>query len=266
MGTPHFSRNLGLVSDEEQEQLWKSTVAVAGVGGVGGLPAERLARLGIGHIKIADPEVFSETDLNRQFGSSRSAIGRKKADVIRDVILDINPGIEVTAFSDGLTKANLASFLDGTDLVIDAIEFFIFGPRFLLYPAARAKGVTVILSGAVGYGSPLLVFEPRGMTMERYFSLDPASPAAVDFSVIAHRLCPKMPDYVSDELKQRILKREVPITTVSPTCSLAGSLLAQEALFLLLDKRPPVVVPRSMVLDLYRREYVEVDLSGEFRD
>jgi len=265
MEKPQFSRNIGLLTDEDQERLWRSTVAIAGVGGVGGLPAERLARLGVGCIKIADPEVFSETDLNRQFGSSLGSIGRKKADVVREVIEGINPRIRVTAFTDGLTKENLSTFLDGTDIVIDAIEFFIFSPRFLLYPAARAKGITVVLSGAVGYGSPLLVFDPKGMTMETYFGLNPGNPSSVDFRVIAHRLCPKMPEYVSDELKRKILNREMPITTVSPACSLAGSLLAQEALFLLLGNRPPVVVPRCMVLDLYRREYVEVDLSGEFQ-
>ena len=53
-----FSRNIGVFSESEQEKLRHSTIAISGVGGVGGLLAERLVRLGIGRIKITDPGNF----------------------------------------------------------------------------------------------------------------------------------------------------------------------------------------------------------------
>jgi tRNA A37 threonylcarbamoyladenosine dehydratase len=69
-----FSRNMGLFWEAEQEALRKSTVAIAGVGGVGGLAAERLIRLGIGGLKITDPGDFEESNFNRQFGSSMRSL------------------------------------------------------------------------------------------------------------------------------------------------------------------------------------------------
>ena len=162
-----FTRNIGLLTEKEQLKLKDSTVAIAGVGGVGGFPAERLARLGVGCIKIADPEVFTESDLNRQFGSSTKTLGKKKVDVISEILKDINPEIKVDVYPEGVNKGNIDNFLDGVDLVIDAIEFFTFEARLVLYPKAREKGIHIILSGATAFGSPLMVFPPDGMKMEK---------------------------------------------------------------------------------------------------
>ena len=53
-----FSRNIGFFTESEQEKLRRSTIGIAGMGGVGGLLAERLTRLGIGQLKILDPGDF----------------------------------------------------------------------------------------------------------------------------------------------------------------------------------------------------------------
>ena len=61
-----FERNLGLISPEEQERLAKTTIAIAGCGGVGGVHAHTLARLGIGGFRLCDPDEFSLANFNRQ--------------------------------------------------------------------------------------------------------------------------------------------------------------------------------------------------------
>ena len=60
-----FFRNSGLISETEQNILRRSSVAIAGVCGVGGLLAERLVRIGIGRIKITDPGTFEKSNFNR---------------------------------------------------------------------------------------------------------------------------------------------------------------------------------------------------------
>ena len=90
-----FSRNLGFITEEEQEKLRRSTVAIAGMGGVGGLLAERLVRLGIGNLKIIDPEDFERSNFNRQFYSSINTLGRNKAAVISEFLKSINPHINI---------------------------------------------------------------------------------------------------------------------------------------------------------------------------
>ncbi|MCB4791027.1 MAG: ThiF family adenylyltransferase [Elusimicrobia bacterium] len=254
--TKSFSRNIGLISEKEQDKLQNSTVAIAGVGGVGGFPAERLARLGIGHLKIADPESFSETDINRQFGATKETIGKKKVDVIEKLVKEINPDIVVNKFGDGIKENNVNEFLKGTDLVIDAIEFFIFGPRMLLYPKARKTGKIILLSGAVGFGAPLFVFSPEGMTMEEYFNVPKDKNRLDKFQIPLNKMCPVALDYIPKELIEDIYKGKHHVPTLSPICALAGSLLAMETVFRLLGKRTGGYVPYHTYIDLYKQELI----------
>jgi len=63
-----FGRNIGNITEQEQKKLRKTTIAVAGIGGVGGAALFNLVRIGIGSLKITDPEDFDYSDLNRQQG------------------------------------------------------------------------------------------------------------------------------------------------------------------------------------------------------
>ncbi len=86
-----FCRNLGLISPTEQQRLRNSRVAIAGMGGVGGIDMVALARMGIGKFTIADPDVFEIRNSNRQYGAMRSTNGQAKAEVMRNIVHDINP-------------------------------------------------------------------------------------------------------------------------------------------------------------------------------
>jgi tRNA threonylcarbamoyladenosine dehydratase len=256
----HVGRNIGLLSVDEQRRLQTATVAIAGVGGVGGFPAERLARLGVGRLKLADPEFFDKSDGNRQFGATVKTVGKKKVDVLEEMLTEINPRLLIERFPDGVTQENVSAFVMGADLIIDAIEFFRFAPRIHLYREARRQRVTVMLSGAVAFAAPLLVFTPEAMTMEEYFSLDSRG-RPDDFFGILQRLCPRLPSYIPPEIGLSMLRRERPISTLSPACALAGVLLASESLLMLLGKRVPVVVPQCTVVDLFTREFVTVNIA-----
>ena len=119
-----FGRNIGNITQQEQNKLSVTTMAVAGIGGVGGAALFNLVRIGIGSIKIADPEDFAYSDLNRQQGASYSTIGSKKIEVIQQALKLINPYVSIEAFSEGLTENNLENFLEGVSLVIDGLDFF----------------------------------------------------------------------------------------------------------------------------------------------
>src|SRR6185295_15972138 len=86
-----FTRNLGLVSSQEQERLRRACVALPGLGGVGGAHLQALARIGIGAFRLADPDTFELANFNRQLGASMSSIGRGKAEVMAEIARDINP-------------------------------------------------------------------------------------------------------------------------------------------------------------------------------
>lgn len=92
--TNFINRNIGLVSVLEQEKIRDTTVAIFGVGGLGGPLAENLVRSGCEHIIICDHGKFEESNLNRQL-CFREDIGKYKIDVTEDILKKINPDIEV---------------------------------------------------------------------------------------------------------------------------------------------------------------------------
>ena len=92
-----LSRTALLLGPEGMKKLKNATVAVFGMGGVGGYVVEALARSGIGGLELVDHDTVSLTNLNRQILATRATIGMDKATAARNRVLDIDPEIRVTA-------------------------------------------------------------------------------------------------------------------------------------------------------------------------
>ena len=108
-----FCRNLGWVTKEELKRLGSVKVAIGGAGGVGGIHLITLVRLGITQFHLADPDFFEMKNFNRQYGADMNSLGKNKCDVMLEKALAINPELKTKSFKDGITKANVAEFLDG---------------------------------------------------------------------------------------------------------------------------------------------------------
>ena len=106
--------------------LEAATVLVLGCGGVGSNCIESLARGGVGGFVIVDRDIVSASNINRQAIAFHSTLGQKKVDVMKRMILDINPDAHVETYDDFLVEENIPSFLDrfngNVDWVIDAID------------------------------------------------------------------------------------------------------------------------------------------------
>jgi tRNA A37 threonylcarbamoyladenosine dehydratase len=90
-----FERNLGFLSSKEQSILENSSVAIAGAGGDGGMIALQLARMGVGEIRLADPDPFGVENINRQAVCTDLTIGQNKAEAVGAYIQAINPNLSV---------------------------------------------------------------------------------------------------------------------------------------------------------------------------
>jgi len=95
-----FGRNLGWVTPAEQRMLRDKRVAIAGMGGVGGAHVLTFARLGVGHLHLADFDDFDLPNLNRQAGAFVGTLGRPKAEVMAGMGAEINPELEVVRFDE----------------------------------------------------------------------------------------------------------------------------------------------------------------------
>src|SRR5690242_15511659 len=172
-----FSRNLGWVTPGEQRALEKKCVAIAGLGGVGGIHLLTLARLGVGRFHLADFDDFDLANFNRQVGASVSTIGRAKIDVMSALARDINPAIELTLFPDGVNESNIEAFLEGVDLFVDGLDFFAFSTRELVFERCHQQRIPATTVAPLGMGAALLNFMPGRMSFSQYFGLEKCTDA-----------------------------------------------------------------------------------------
>lgn len=118
-----FSRTARLIGASNIEKLAHSRVCLFGVGGVGGYVAEALARSGVGHIELVDPDQVCLSNINRQIIATHRTLGRDKVDVMRERILDINPNAQVTVHKCFYLPETQHRFdFSQYDYVIDAID------------------------------------------------------------------------------------------------------------------------------------------------
>lgn len=138
-----FKRNRLLIGDKAAERLEKSSVALFGVGGVGGFAAEALCRAGVGNITVFDNDVVEETNLNRQIIATVNTLGRDKTEVIAERLKSINPNVNVTANKVFYLPENADEFdFSAFDYVIDAVDTVT--AKIEIIKRAFAAGVPVI--------------------------------------------------------------------------------------------------------------------------
>ena len=140
-----FSRTALLIGRENVEKLKMRRVAVFGAGGVGGHCAEALCRTGIGAIDIYDGDVVDVTNLNRQIVATHKTIGRDKAAVMRDRLLEIAPDAVIGAYKlFYLPETADTVDLSVYDYIVDAVDTI--AAKLELVCRAADLGVPVISS------------------------------------------------------------------------------------------------------------------------
>jgi molybdopterin/thiamine biosynthesis adenylyltransferase len=248
-----FSRNIGLLTEAEQKELLQSRVAVVGAGGVGGLHILTLARLGIGKFNIADPDTFEPVNVSRQFGAANSTYGRNKAEVLAEIVKDINPQAEVITFVEGVVEQNLDEFLGDSKVLIDGIDFFEFAIRRKIFVAAREKGIYAVTCAPLGFGSTLQTFSPHGMDFDTYFGTKENYSYERNLAAFAAGLAPN-PYHVTylDLSKVRMTEKTGP--AVAPACTLAASLLSTEVVKIITGSQKVYAVPHYIQIDMYKRK------------
>jgi molybdopterin/thiamine biosynthesis adenylyltransferase len=141
-----YVKNVGTIGLDGQAKLLGSRVLLVGAGGIGGTAAELLARMGVGTIIIVDPDVFDETNLNRQNFACSDVIGLAKVDVASDRIMEINCDVQIVRHRMAADSHNLPGLIRGTDAVIDALDNL--DDRLALQKACAETGV-VMVHGAI---------------------------------------------------------------------------------------------------------------------
>lgn len=248
-----FSRNIGWLTQREQNQLRHKRVAIAGMGGVGGVHLLTLCRLGIGKFHLADFDTFDLVNFNRQTGATISALGQPKLDVMIQQARDINPELDVTGFAQGVNENNLDAFLEGVDLYVDGLDFFAFQARQQVFAECAAKGIPAITAAPLGMGTAVLNFLPGGMSFNDYFRLDDGPEAEKPLRFLLGLAPARLQmGYLADPSTVDLANRKGPSTIMA--CQLCAGVAATEALKILLGRGPVRTAPKGYHFDAYRNK------------
>lgn len=142
------TRNIGFISEAEQQRLKAACVFVCGTGGMGGAALLTLARAGVGRFIIADIDTFEVSNLNRQVFAFTDTIGQHKARAAAAAIRRINPEIQVDVHERAWPEA-IDRIAESASVIVNGTDDLAAG--LLLYRTGRARGLPVIDA----YASPL---------------------------------------------------------------------------------------------------------------
>jgi molybdopterin/thiamine biosynthesis adenylyltransferase len=154
-----YVRNMKTLSPSDQATLLASRVCVAGLGGLGGVLVEMLARVGVGAIDVIDGDRFEDSNLNRQFLSTASLLRKNKAKAAAQRIAEINPSVVVQEYDEHLNEDNADHLVKNADVVVDCLDNVT--ARFLLEKTARKIGSPLVSAAVAGLSGHITSIFPE---------------------------------------------------------------------------------------------------------
>lgn len=248
-----FSRNIGLVNSDEQKILQERTIAIPGMGGVGGIHLIALVRQGFQKFKIADCDTFELKNFNRQYGARLDTLGLHKAYVMKEEALKINPECVIEVFENGINEENISQFLDGVHLSVDALDAFAFEARRMFFNESLKRNIPVITAGPIGFGTAFLIFMPGGPTFDAYFATHNQQTLTEKLLSFFIGLAPQL---LQRTYMQRVSIDEKRGPSSSGAVALCAGIVAITAVKILLRRGRIKAVPYYHQFDVMRNVYV----------
>ncbi|WP_319203473.1 tRNA threonylcarbamoyladenosine dehydratase [uncultured Ilyobacter sp.] len=224
-----FQRLELLIGKEKIEKLKNSHVIIFGLGGVGGFTVEALVRAGIGEISVVDFDSVDITNLNRQIIATHESIGRKKADLIKERALSINPKVKINSYIEKYSKETEDMFFKNKDYdyAVDAIDLV--SCKLDLIEICKKKNIPVISS--MGTGNKL---NPTMLEVADISKTSVCPLAKVMRKELKKRRIGKVKVIFSKEVPKKPLndensrEKKVNVGSVSFVPSVAGLIIASE--------------------------------------
>lgn len=202
-------RNLGWLGNSEEEQrarqekLRDAVIGIVGTGGIGGAVATRLVRMGARKLKLADPDDFDVTNIQRQLGASVQNVGRNKAEVVAELAYDLSRDVEIDVYPQGINPDTAEPFMDGCDFVMDQMEFFQIKNRYALHRAFRASPRCRFMFKipTVGHKVFIFTYTHDSMPLEQVYDVPEDTPITPEVTQrLMERIMPEIPEYPSREM------------------------------------------------------------------
>ena len=153
---PHLA--LAQLGDDGQRQILASRVLVVGLGGLGSPVALYLAAAGVGTLGLADTDVVSVSNLQRQVVHCTADAGRPKVDCAAERLAALNPGVHLVRHPTGVTGE--ATWIADYDVVVDCTDSF--EARYLVNDLCTAERISWVHAAVDAVAGQVTVFTPDG--------------------------------------------------------------------------------------------------------
>ena len=147
--------------------LRQKRILVAGCGGLGGHIIDQLSRIGVGHLRVVDGDVFEASNLNRQLLSTVPLLGISKARAAAEHIARVNPKIIADPVECFLTEDNVKDLIGDCDAVMDALDNIT--SRRILASACAEAGIPYIYGAISGWVAQAAVSMPGDNLVEKLY-------------------------------------------------------------------------------------------------
>lgn len=182
-----FTRNEGYISDELQQKIRRTTLLIAGCG-MGSTIAEAAVRMGVEKIVLADLDIVSIHNLNRQM-YVHADIGTKKTESLKHRLLAINPNLIIHTYDEGITPENVSTIVGQSDFIFDTIDFLSLTSIVSLHDEAHKQQKPIISAVSAGFGACAIYFPANNgkkyAEFRELFSLS-SSGSVADESYVTH--------------------------------------------------------------------------------
>jgi molybdopterin-synthase adenylyltransferase len=162
-----YLRNSPSISLGDQITLAESCVAVVGAGGLGGHTIDFLVRLGLGEIRVFDPDRFDETNLNRQVFASHKTLNTFKVQATRDSCRQINPGTDIVPHPVAVRDVDQSALFSGVQVIVDALDSS--KDRLAIASIARVIGIPLVHGAVAGFEGRIMTILPGDLSLSKLY-------------------------------------------------------------------------------------------------
>lgn len=235
---------------EEVDKIQNQTIVLVGLGGIGALVLELLARLGVMKFRIMDMDRYEITNMNRQVFATASGLGSLKTEVAVARVKEINPYSQIEmAIAEKANKENAERIIKGADIFIDETDYP--SSKFLFRHFARKYRVPIINGHCVSVtGGAVRIFDYRNTRQvdgDRYF----AQPLLNYMACKMLGQKKSLDDFTTQEIED-LDKCKTPTASLNFVTNLIACIVVSEAVKLMTGKGKVYCYPKEIILDVPR--------------
>jgi sulfur carrier protein ThiS adenylyltransferase len=139
------------LSAEQIAKIQRTTIGIAGAGGLGSNCASMLVRSGFKKITIVDMDEIETSNLNRQ-NYFLDQVGTAKVEALAEILFKINPDLELNIINKKVDEANINELFHDCSILIEAFDKPAYKTLFVETFVGK-KEFVVAVSGLAGFGN-----------------------------------------------------------------------------------------------------------------